>query len=292
MTHTPKRILVPTDFSAASDRALSHAKEIAQRFDAEIHLLHVRVVLDDPNVDAGILDEVERILTISEPRTRQTLEEAGANGSVRIHPHMQRGVIPADVIIDAVKELGCDMVIMGTHGRRGFKRLLAGSVAQEVVHRSPVPVITTQAETESQFPPRKILVPVDFSNTCLEAVEWATAVAPVLDARVTLLHVIQPIIYPEFYALDSLPEEHRWRVIKHCHEALEEVARERFPNHSCDFAVVEGHIAESIRRYALDHDQDLTVIATRGLSGISHTVLGSVAERLVRCSEVPVLTVR
>jgi nucleotide-binding universal stress UspA family protein len=292
MTYKPKRILVPTDFSDASDRALDLAKEIAERFDAEIHILHVRVILDAPSVDASILDEVERILTISEPQTRKTLEEASAVGGARISPHMKRGVIPADVIIDAVGEYSCDLVIMGTHGRRGFKRLLAGSVAREVVHRSPVPVITTHADTDSHFPPCKILVPVDFSDFCLETVEWATVVAPVLGARVTLLHVIQPMIYPEFYALDSLPEEHKWRVIKHCHEVLEEIAREHFPNHGCDFAVVEGHVAESIRRYALDHDQDLTVIASRGLSGVAHVVLGSVAERLVRCSEIPVLTMK
>ncbi len=91
---------------------------------------------------------------------------------------------------------------------------------------------------------------------------------------------------------DSLPEEHMRRVVRQCHDALEKVAREHLPDLSCEVAVVEGHVAESIRRYALDHDQDLTVIATRGLSGVAHVVLGSVAERLVRCSEVPVLTVR
>ena len=292
MSYRPTCILVPTDFSAASDRALSFAKVIAALFGAEVHLLHVRVVLDDPSVDAGIRDEVERILTISEPVTRQALEEAGTNGSARIHTHMESGMVPADVIIDAVEELNCDLVIMGTHGRRGFRRLLAGSVAQEVVHRSPVPVLTTQAESDSQFPPHKILIPVDFSDTCLEAVDWAKAVAPILGAKVTLLHVIQPIIYPEFYGLDLLPEEHMRRVVRTSHEALEELARERLPNLSCDSAVVKGHIAESIRHYALEHDHDLIVIATQGLSGIAHTVVGSVAERLVRRSEVPVLTVR
>jgi nucleotide-binding universal stress UspA family protein len=292
MTYKPKCILVPTDFSDGSDRALGLANKIAERFGAELHILHVRVVLDDPNIDAGILDEVERILTISEPVTRQALEEVGANGNPRIHPHMKRGMIPSDVIIDAIEEYSCDLVIMGTHGRRGFTRLLAGSVAQEIVHRSPVPVITTHADADSQVPPRKILVPVDFSDECLEAVEWANAIAPALGARITLLHVIQPIIYPEFYALDSLPEEHTRQVVKQCHEALEEIAQERLPDHSCDVVVVEGHVADSVRRYALDHDQDLTVVASRGLSGVARAVLGSVAERLVRCCEVPVLTVK
>ena len=166
------------------------------------------------------------------------------------------------------------------------------SVAHEVVHRAPVPVITTRADTGSQFPPRKILIPVDFSDRCLEAVEWTNAVAPALGAKITLLHVIQPIVYPEFYALDSIPEAHMKQVVSQCRQGLEEIAREHIPDHSCDAVVVEGHVADSVRRYALDHDQDLTVVASRGLSGVARAVLGSVAERLVRCCEVPVLTVK
>jgi nucleotide-binding universal stress UspA family protein len=292
MTYNPTRLLVPTDFSAASDRALSLAKEIAGLFDAEIHLLHVRVVFDDPSVDGGILDEVERILTVSEPLTRQALKEAGANDSSRIHAHMKRGIVPADVIIDAIDEYSCDLVIMGTHGRRGLKRLLAGSVAQEVVHRSLIPVLTTRAETDSQFLPRKILIPVDFSEECFEAVEWANVVAPGLEAEITLLHVIQPMIYPDFYALDTLPEKHRQQLVRRCQEALEEVAREHLKERSCQIAVVEGHVADSVQNYALENGQDMIVVATRGLSGIAHGVVGSVAERLVRRSLVPVLTVR
>ncbi len=68
----------------AGTTAFSLAQEIAGRIDAKIQLLHVRVVLDDPNVDAGILNEVEQILTASEPRIRQALEEARENRSARI----------------------------------------------------------------------------------------------------------------------------------------------------------------------------------------------------------------
>ena len=158
MAHIPTRILVPIDFSAASDRALSMAKEGADGFGAEIHLIHVRAAVDDPAIDTAILDEVEQILTVSESKTRLALEQAGEHGGARVHAHIKRGSTPAASIVAAVSEYGCDLVMMGTHGRRGLKGLLLGSVAKEVTHRSPVPVVTTRAEADGASPPQRILV--------------------------------------------------------------------------------------------------------------------------------------
>jgi len=292
MTHTPTRILVPTDFSPASDRALSFAKEIAARFNAEIHVLHVRVVLDDPSMGSEVLDEVERILTISEPSTRRALEQACDDGRTAIHAHMMRGTVPAEVIVDAVSEYECDLVILGTHGRRGLERFLSGSVAQEVVHDSPVPVLTIRASGGSTFPPREILVAVDYSEESLKAVEWAAAVARLLEAGITLLHVVQPLHLPKFYALALLPEQHDERIVSRCQEALDDVAMTYLEEVPFTTAVIRAHVAEGVSRFAKENNMDLVVLATKGLSGLGHILLGSVAERVVRLSEVPVLTVR
>ncbi len=292
MTQPPKRILVPTDFSPSANRALPLAEKIAERVDAEIHVLHVRVLLDDPHVDSKTLDEVERVLTVSEPATRQALEEVGQNGHAPIHAHMKRGIVAAEVILDAITEYDCDLVIMGTHGRRGLKRLLTGSVAQEVVHHSPVPVLTIRADADDPRLPHKILVAVDFSETSLEAVEWAATIAPALDAEITLLHVVEKMIYPDFYALDSLPEAYMKQIVSHCHKALSDLGTEHLADVPYSTAVIEAQVAQGIASFAEENDHDLVVLATKGLSGVTHTVFGSVAERVVRLSEVPVLTVR
>lgn len=147
MAHIPTRILVPIDFSAASDRALSMAKEGADGFGAEIHLIHVRAAVDDPAIDTAILDEVEQILTVSESKTRQALEQAGKHRGARVHAHIKRGSTPAASIVDAVSEYGCDLVMMGTHGRRGLKGLLFGSVAERVIQLSEIPVLTVRGKT-------------------------------------------------------------------------------------------------------------------------------------------------
>ncbi len=291
MITLPKRILVPTDFSPASNRALALAKKMGLHFNAEIHLLHVRVLLNDPCVDSEILDEVERILATSEPATRDVLERAGGKGDTSILTHIERGTAAGPVITDAVTEYDCDLVIMGTHGRRGLNRLLTGSVAQEVVHHSPVPVLTTRAAKGGSSIPHKMLAAVDFSETSLVAVDWAANLAEGVDGEVTLLHVFEPLTYPDFYVLES-PIEDREDIKDHCLDSLSAIANERLAKVPSTVAVIHGHVAQSISSYAHDNDHDLVVLATNGLSGLSHAVLGSVAERTVRLSMVPVLTAR
>ena len=84
MALTPKRILVPTDFSPASDCALHLASELAGPFEAEIHLLHVRTMVDNPVVSPEDLDEVERILAMSDAETQKTLEKSAKGSTPRL----------------------------------------------------------------------------------------------------------------------------------------------------------------------------------------------------------------
>ncbi len=116
--------------------------------------------------------------------------------------------------------------------------------------------------------------------------------APALDAEITLVHVVRPVIYPEFYALDLLPEQHRVQIVRRCHEALSGVATERLADVLFTTAVIEDHVAVGVSEFAEENEFDLVVLGTKGLSGLAHAVLGSVTERVVRLSKVPVLTIR
>ena len=292
MPLTPKHILVPIDFSPASDRALALASELAGPFEAELHLLHVRTVVDSLILSPDSLDEVERIFSMSDTRTRETLERSAAGIDVPTHCHIERGIVPADAIIKATAEHHCDLVIMGTNGRRGLKSLIVGSVAKEVVHRSPVPVLTTREETGRTFPPQKILVAYDSSEDSLQAVLLAAEWAKLLPAEITLIHAMEPVTYPDFYAHYTLREVHLKRLGQRCHEALTEVAMAHLGAVTHDTTVIYAQAANGISEYASEHDFDLVVLATRGHSGIAHALFGSVAERVTQLSEVPVLTVR
>ncbi len=292
MALTPKHILVPTDFSPASVCALGLARELASPFEAEIHLLHVRTMVDNPVVSPEDLDEVERILAMSDAETQKTLEKSATGIDAPTHCHVKRGIAPAEAILDAVSEYHCDLVIMGTNGRRGLKNLLVGSVAKEVVHRSPVPVLTTREATGRAFPPKKILVAYDSSEDSLRAVLLAAEWAQHLPAEVTLLHAMEPVTYPSFYAHYTVNGKYLHQISTQCHETLAEVAKEHLGAVAHETAVVHAQAAEGITEFALSHGFDLVVLATRGLSGIAHTLFGSVADRVTQISEVPVLTVR
>ncbi len=141
------RILVPTDFSGPSDAALDHARMIAERFGATIHLLHV--IEEHP-----VTDPFGSELFISEqPEIRATrLDEARERLSHRLsswdrtHGRITKEVIfgrAAQTIVDYASDNGFDLIVMGTHGRTGLAHLLMGSVAERVVRTATCPVVST-----------------------------------------------------------------------------------------------------------------------------------------------------
>ena len=150
MAPTVNRILVPTDFSETADAALAYAKDLAPKLGASLHLVHVyrdpyAVAACAPEVYAPVpaevraraLDEVrecllERLDAAEEQRFR------GSRGIVR-------GLV-APQIVDYAAAEGIDLIVMGTHGRRGVAHLLLGSVAEHVVRTAGCPVLTVRAE--------------------------------------------------------------------------------------------------------------------------------------------------
>lgn len=138
-----KHILVPTDFGESSERAETLAVDLATKFDAKITLLHVWSV-PMPSYAEGLtwpIDGIEAAARDALARAHDRLKGAHANtDSV-----LAAGVV-WDRILETTRERDVDMIIMGTHGRRGIPRALLGSVAEKVVRLSPVPVLTVAAE--------------------------------------------------------------------------------------------------------------------------------------------------
>jgi nucleotide-binding universal stress UspA family protein len=133
------RILVPTDFSAPSETALAYGREIADRFDAALHLIHIT---ENPFLRAAVVD-------------RRSLEEAPVRwlqerltdsdrrrGAVAI---VEQSDEPASEILRYAKSANIDLIVMGTHGRTGLARVVLGSVAEAVVRGAPCPVLTVHS---------------------------------------------------------------------------------------------------------------------------------------------------
>lgn len=149
MTSTKKKVLCPVDFSQGSDHAVQKARELAAAMDAEIELLHVYTLpvlaLPDapvsvsPTFVAELTDRAQKALN----RHRDELAVSGVHTTTKLIEGN-----PAPAIAERAKEMGASMIVMGTHGRSGFQRMLLGSVAERVVRMSTVPVLTVHLPAE------------------------------------------------------------------------------------------------------------------------------------------------
>jgi nucleotide-binding universal stress UspA family protein len=143
------RILVPTDFGASADRALHVAVELCDKLGASLTLLHV---CELPMYAYSTLASVpgDFLMPISEA-AQQDFEAALV--ALRLRVPAAKGIlrngVPWEVILAAIDETRADLVVMGTHGRRGIAHILLGSVAEKTVRLSPVPVLTCRAPTET-----------------------------------------------------------------------------------------------------------------------------------------------
>ena len=146
----------------------------------------------------------------------------------------------------------------------------------------------------ARFRLNKILVPVDFSDFSTKAVDYALAFAEQFEARIILLHVVEPAVYPESTmlvatALDDLNNDLR----QVAQERLSELRRGRIGERApSELLVRMGRAFSEIAAAAADLDVDLIILATHGYTGLKHVLLGSTAERVVRHAPCPVLTVR
>ena len=141
------KILVPTDFSKSSQNALSYAVAFAQKFSAEVHLLHVvqDLALFIPEammVAPTGAPPVEQFHEAARAALQRVVRELGV-ADVVIHPEVVEGV-PYDTIIRFAKERDVDLIVMGTHGHTGLAHFLLGSVSEKVVRRAPCPVLTVR----------------------------------------------------------------------------------------------------------------------------------------------------
>ncbi len=293
MYDIPGSILAPTDFSPTADKAGVVARDLANRFSAHLHLLHVVVLLEDPHLEKDRRDQLEELLTSGDESRRKVLEESyEEQHGVDVTPHLVRGIAPGEVIVEKARDLGSELIVMGTHGRRGISHLLLGSVAERVIRTTSSTVLTVRSDaTLNPDGIQNILVPHDFSEASKHAVRTATSWAAALGAGITLLHVVEPVVYPEFYSVDVLSDDLVGGISVRSEEALEKIASEIGGDTPTKIKVEVGRAAETIVQIADPSSFDLVVMATRGLSGLEHVLLGSVAESVLRRCPVPMLTV-
>jgi nucleotide-binding universal stress UspA family protein len=282
------RILFPTDGSDCAKAAHDRAVTLAQRHRAELHVLNV------VEKRTNNLDNLAELIDIRQEDILEDLRipvEHTENGDIReekvTHPSAAGG------ILQYARTHDIDLIVMGTHGRRGVQRVLMGSVAEEVVRLAECPVFTVCADGRPvEIEGGRILVPLDFSAHGDELLAHAEALAHEFKASVDLLHVIETISLPAVYGIEGDVfdvDDVRGRAA----DALaERAAHLQEQGIEVQTHLRVGHPGRSILDFIEEEGSSMVVIATHGRTGVKHLLLGSVAEKVVRMAPCPVFTVK
>lgn len=298
---TIDRILHPTDFSPGAKAAFAHAIQMARKHGATLHVLNAAPNPDEPPIrfSHGLDMNEETIYKKVEDKAQELIDEFVAEADIEdldvVRAH-ERGLAPGPVIVKYAERHDVDLIVMGTHGRRGMRRFVLGSVAEEVVRKASCSVLTVRGaeETITERPTiRRILVPVDLSEFTIPLIRAAHDVAATYGARVDLLHVVEPLPFPVpllgGLTLNDLVADPTGQARAQLEHLVE---KEKKTDVSFEVHVEEGRAAPVIVEQAEALGSDLVMIASHGLSGLEGFLLGSVAARVVRRAACPVLVAR
>ncbi|MDQ7040658.1 MAG: universal stress protein [Rhodothermus sp.] len=289
-----RNMLVPTDFSGAARQALQLAVRLAPQ-EGMVHLFHVITPTESDPYSPVRLRPEGRVRErtpeeVTEELLHQLIEDVAAeHGAVARAWRRTSDVVGA--ILDYADTVEAELIILGTHGRRGLQRFLLGSVAEAVVRRAPVPVLTVREQARIPETIRHILVPTDFSDDARLALQEAGRWAAHFRARVTLLHVLAPALVP--VAVTEMASV--YEVMPGLQERIQAemtrwIATEVPDTVQTKLRVEEGPVDLTILEQARREQADLIVMATHGRSGVARWLLGSVTERVLRQAPCPVLT--
>ena len=293
------RILVPTDFSDAAGRALEQALALARSGDVEILLLHglpPLIPMVSPMGGTGLvemgrlLDDYTRHLREDASRKLEELK-ARVPKKVKVETALDENVEPHEAILRKARSWNADLIAMGTHGRGGLERLLMGSIASKVLHRSDRHLMLLRSDSilfASGKDPGSILVPVDFSDHSHRALALARYLSSRHGASVHLLHVVELLHTPlKPGGLSSQLEE-----TPGLREKYLEALRDMLGETPGDVTVADGSPAGGILWWREKLGARLVVMGSRGLTGIERLLVGSAAETVARFCEVPVVVVK
>jgi len=267
MNESIGKILVSLDGSAASESVFPAIMPLVRAYAPEVAVLYV---FEDPEASSMPPARIAKACS--------ALRHTDVNAYLEL-----RDGLPAEEIVRAAREKNADLIAMSTHGRSGAVRLIAGSVAEEVLRRADVPVLVTRPSAVVSDS-RRIVVALDGSERSEAILPDVERLARKLDAVIDVVRVVQPLIAPGMAeAPVLLPPEDPMPYLKGVVRRLEAAGLK------AGAVALEGPAAESILRYAEERSAFLLCLATHGRSGLARLLLGSIAEQVVRKAPCPVL---
>ena len=265
----PRKVLLPTDMSEASAVALAFAKILHQQFQTANTLLHAQYFEMPLYFSSGQMDLMKREL---ERSRRLASDNLGKEGRAAIGAPVDVVIVekPAvEAILETAHDLDIDLIVMGTHGRRGAGRLLLGSVAERVLRESDRPVIAVR-QNWNPTPVRNVLCPLKDSEAGRSALEYAAQVARASGARLSVLHVAEegasamecPLVGDEIRQICTLEE-----------------------------SVIHGDAANTILEAAQVQKPDLIVMGADRKPSFLGELFSSTTQKVMQASPAPILVV-
>ncbi|MCW8138310.1 MAG: universal stress protein [Planctomycetota bacterium] len=283
------KILVPLDGSRLADGILAHVRRlVAEAPGAEVTLLQA--------LPAYLSDDEVALRRHEADEHHAALRKLLAHEGVAVRSRVVVAADPAECVVDAARDLGADLIALSTHGRSGPSRWLRGSVAERVLRGATVPVYTANPQglvmtDDAIVGWRRVLVPLDGSERATRVLALAGRFALSSDAEVVLLHVDEP----EVPGVHPVPEVAARKAQERAEAALAE-AKERLGRAGLQRVRVIGRYgadpAAEVLEAAREVDADLIAIASHGRTGLARWRFGSVAEKVLRAAEAPLLIVR
>ncbi|MBZ5655605.1 MAG: universal stress protein [Acidobacteriia bacterium] len=279
-------ILFATDFSPASEAAFPYALSLAHCYDSKVIVAHA-VPIELVTGMTAVPPPADLELDLQEAKQgMQKYADTDFEG-LRHELLVEKGYPPA-ILTDLIKQEHVDLVVLGTHGRKGLSKLFMGSVAEQIFRKATCPVLTVGPATELKpqqiWKPARIILATDFSKGSFHALPYAIALAEENHAELILLH-----------AAPLVPWEQQTEMAHYYQKRLEEmIPSDHEPSCKIDFAVRFDLAAPAILAMASDKHADLIVM------GVHHTPFPTIdshvpwttACEVISDAHCPVLTVR
>jgi len=293
-----KLILCPIDFSEFSIRAYRYALSLAEHYRAKLVAQHIvelsRYPFADYAASAGDYMEFSRVL--GEGGKEQLKEFVKKHTHNEIQPELvvHQGTAP-DCILSFAQEHKADLIVMGTHGRRGYDRLVMGSVTNRVMRRAPCPVLAicnppqesvstdTAAGKERGHHLSRVLFCTDFSEGSERALSYAISATAEYDGELTLLHVLEEV------PSKAKTEEAIAAATERLNKLIPPEERKTLKTKT---AVRIGKPYRQIIQLALEAQIDLVAMGVRGRGAVDLAVFGSTTYRVLQLGPCPVLAVQ
>jgi nucleotide-binding universal stress UspA family protein len=295
-----RRILLATDFSPPADLAYAYAAGMARALPAGMLILNV--LEGPPGLDPAFPVNTVFLKQIQEESDRELAKisrVAEKDGIVCVTRQVYGR--PAEGVARVAEEARTTLIVMGTHGRTGWDRLLLGSAAEAVVREAPCPVLTVRmspkaavADIPGSVKIDQVLVPLDFSEFAQEAFEYAAMLAKQFGAKVLLVHAVEAAAYPLDFALFGVSEAAalRGRIQVRLHELMSVLKADGVEAEVvCETGTAAEVIVKEAGRFP-PGAKGAIVMGTHGRRGLNRLALGSVAEYVVRHAACPVFTVK